>query len=303
MLHNFIPCLSNLRYRRLSSFSLCLICHSADESIEHFLWSCPFNKQIIEKVGIDLSRLDTTQEWNCRFALFFLQSSPKKRITIAITYWALWFTRNKIYHEGTGKNIFEVVSFIESFIVNLNCSHIVPPNCNRSYIVKWQVPYCGFVKVNFDASFIQDHLTSSSGFLIRDSEEQVLAAGSQLNSNILDPATTEAISALQALKFAADLGFHKIVLGGDSLTVIKKLKHPVEDISLLAAVISEAKTRLGNFHVSYCSFVLRMENQAAHAMAKEGWNVASPSFWIEEVPHTVARIVEYDIHIASVPQQ
>ncbi|KAK8602537.1 hypothetical protein V6N12_052343 [Hibiscus sabdariffa] len=143
----------------------------------------------------------------------------------------------------------------------------------------------------------------NTGFLIRDSEEQVLAAGSQLNSNILDPATTEAISALQALKFAADLGFHKIVLGGDSLTVIKKLKHPVEDISLLAAVISEAKTRLGNFHVSYCSFVLRMENQAAHAMAKEGWNVASPSFWIEEVPHTVARIVEYDIHIASVPQQ
>ncbi|KAK8563615.1 hypothetical protein V6N12_035760 [Hibiscus sabdariffa] len=106
------------------------------------------------------------------------------------------------------------------------------------------------------------------------SEGHVLAAGSQLNSNILDPTTTHAISTLQALKFASDIGFHKIVLEGDSFTVIKKLRSFVEDISFLTAVISEAKARLGDFHVSYCSFVLRMANQIAHAMAKEGWNVA-----------------------------
>ncbi|KAK8666019.1 hypothetical protein V6N13_006172 [Hibiscus sabdariffa] len=102
----------------------------------------------------------------------------------------------------------------------------------------------------------------------------ICETGSQLNSNILDPTTTHAISTLQALKFASDIGFHKIVLEGDSFTVIKKLRSFVEDISFLTAVISEAKARLGDFHVSYCSFVLRMANQIAHAMAKEGWNVA-----------------------------
>ncbi|KAL4348171.1 hypothetical protein GQ457_17G014640 [Hibiscus cannabinus] len=98
----------------------------------------------------------------------------------------------------------------------------------------------------------------------------------QLNLNIFDPKTTEAISTLQALKFATDLGFHKIVLEGESLIVIKKLKSLVEDISILVVAIGETKARLGDFHYSYCSFVPRMANQASHAMANEGWNIAPP---------------------------
>ncbi|KAK8681588.1 hypothetical protein V6N13_053990 [Hibiscus sabdariffa] len=89
----------------------------------------------------------------------------------------------------------------------------------------------------------QDQFASILGFIIRDTEGQVLAVGSRMNLNILDPTTTEAISALQALKFAAELDFHKIVLEGDSLTVIKKLQRSEEDISVLTAFVGEAKAK------------------------------------------------------------
>lgn len=70
----------------------------------------------------------------------------------------------------------------------------------------------------------------------------------------------------QAVRFAIDMGFRKVQMEGDSLTVIKRLN------SLL--------------------HIRRNANCAAHSLAKEGRRFQSARFWVEEA--TVEKIVEMD---------
>ncbi|MBA0877126.1 hypothetical protein Goshw_020082 [Gossypium schwendimanii] len=63
------------------------------------------------------------------------------------------------------------------------------------------------------------------------------------------------------------MDFRDLIAKGDALTVIKKLKLDLED---------------------------RSENEAAHSLAARGYNLTSPSCWIEEVPTEVESTVVND---------
>ncbi|KAK5825551.1 hypothetical protein PVK06_020396 [Gossypium arboreum] len=70
--------------------------------------------------------------------------------------------------------------------------------------------------------------------------------------------------------FAAELGWTRILLEGDSLTTIKKLNSVEEDRLLLRPIINNIRVMRQQFeNVSYL-FVSRMANSAAHILALEG---------------------------------
>ncbi|KAK8680171.1 hypothetical protein V6N13_109124 [Hibiscus sabdariffa] len=67
-----------------------------------------------------------------------------------------------------------------------------------------------------------------------------------------------------------ELGFSKIVVEGDSLTVIKKLYLVVADTSTIGPMIYDIRVVAQGFvHVSY-SFVRRQANIVPHALASKG---------------------------------
>ncbi|KAK8618446.1 hypothetical protein V6N13_132438 [Hibiscus sabdariffa] len=113
---------------------------------------------------------------------------------------------------------------------------------------KWRVPRENEVKVNFDSTFIQQSMRSVSGVICRDDEGFILAACSLTHLSVRDAFMAEALSCLQAVTFAWELGFTRVVVEGDSH--IKSF--------------SRAFTS-----VTFC-FVHRAANMAAHNMSHEG---------------------------------
>ncbi|KAG8472326.1 hypothetical protein CXB51_034252 [Gossypium anomalum] len=96
--------------------------------------------------------------------------------------------------------------------------------------------------------------------------------------------TAEAKACLHAVTVAEELGFQRLVVKGDPLTVVKKVRSLGEEISSIFVIIKEIKEKAQRFKELIFSFVGRLVNQVAHAMAKEGKQWSLLRVWIEEAP-------------------
>ena len=91
--------------------------------------------------------------------------------------------------------------------------------------VSWQPPPETNIKANFDGVVFRENNSAGLGVVIWNHQGQVLA--SQFD-NISLPSSTddvEALAAVQAISFAAELGFSSIIIEGDSEMVVKALKN------------------------------------------------------------------------------
>lgn len=89
--------------------------------------------------------------------------------------------------------------------------------------VGWRPPKTGIIKLNFDASFTSSTNFSISAVIARDSARLIMGTCTYPLVDIADAFVAEARACERAFYFALDMGFRKVVLEGDSLTVIKKL--------------------------------------------------------------------------------
>lgn len=138
----------------------------------------------------------------------------------------------------------------------------------------WRPLDFGFIKLNFDASFTANTNLSIAAVIARNEEGKIMGACSYPYSDAVDAFVAEARACGRALTFAIEMGFRKILIEGDSLSIIKELKKNVEGIS--------------------SHFVQREANMAAHALTMEGRQRCVPQFWVEEAPINVERVVTAD---------
>lgn len=93
---------------------------------------------------------------------------------------------------------------------------------------------------------------------------------------------------------ARDMGFRKVVLEGDSITVIKKLKTNAIDRSILSPISQHIRVSTEGFEEVTYNFVPSEVNKAAHALAMVGRIQKHSCFWVEEAPPSVIEVVELD---------
>ncbi|KAE8686346.1 hypothetical protein F3Y22_tig00111069pilonHSYRG00104 [Hibiscus syriacus] len=146
----------------------------------------------------------------------------------------------------------------------------------------WQAPGEGMVKFNFDSAYHAQSMEAVSGVIGRDSTGCVLVSCTVPHTFVKDAFVVEALSCFQAVTFALELGFRRVISEGDSLTVIKKLRCPIVDGSFIAPVICEINEISKAFECVSFSFVGRIANNVAHLLAREGWMHSEQRFWVEE---------------------
>ncbi|KAE8731154.1 hypothetical protein F3Y22_tig00002840pilonHSYRG00493 [Hibiscus syriacus] len=135
--------------------------------------------------------------------------------------------------------------------------------------VRWSAPSEGLVKLNFYIAYNARNKEADSGVICRDSSVFIMAASISPYWGVADAFAAEALSSFQAVMFASDLSFRRVIVKGDSLTVIKKLCVP-------------------NLNA----------NNAAHVLAREGREQGQLRCWIEAAPPeaTLAAKVDQELH-------
>ncbi|MBA0580610.1 hypothetical protein Gorai_022819 [Gossypium raimondii] len=79
------------------------------------------------------------------------------------------------------------------------------------------------VKLNFDATYKGNTKRSYSRFVIHNSNGQIIGSGVIQNKNVSDAFSAEALSCLQGLSFAKEMGFNFVMVEGDSRSTITKI--------------------------------------------------------------------------------
>ncbi|KAG8491017.1 hypothetical protein CXB51_014182 [Gossypium anomalum] len=196
----FLPTLYKLKNKGLVRNAYCPICKQDEESVTHLFRDCKFTKKILQELGVNDSTTDTNQNWQ-NWLLDFFKNDNIKCKKLVVSFWALWFNRNRVYHEGLTPNKQKVISFIKAYILENELFEgslalkPVPKN------VKREPPDGDMIRINFDASFQKDLNKSKAGIIVRNKDGLTMAACSYQCKNILTPEMAEAWACLHAVIF------------------------------------------------------------------------------------------------------
>jgi hypothetical protein len=137
---------------------------------------------------------------------------------------------------------------------------------------RWSKPPAGKLKLNCDASFLLGASMGTWGFVIRDSDGDVVSAGRGKVEHLLGAFQAELISCLQGVQEAVRLGICNLVLETDALQVRRALYSNDFNASVAGGLVAELKFLVHvNFNCFQCVFVPRDCNRVAYEIAASGY--------------------------------
>ncbi|KAE8661043.1 hypothetical protein F3Y22_tig00116939pilonHSYRG00032 [Hibiscus syriacus] len=145
------------------------------------------------------------------------------------------------------------------------------------------------------STFEAEEADAILGIVIHDTGGLILGASRQRLGRVTSAFAAEARAAVQALQFAADLGFSDIILEGDSRTVMQKLALDTLDLSEISTLVWEVRRRAESLHACRFLFTPRSGNKAAQCLALDGSVGLSDRFWVEEGPRRLMVQVAEDM--------
>ncbi|KAL4352590.1 hypothetical protein GQ457_06G017540 [Hibiscus cannabinus] len=251
----------------------CLLCESYADTTAHLASFCPITKQILDSVGLFLALVSQNSDFGEAFATWFVQANRRHQILIVLTYWAIWYARNKLAHEGTACSTTKVSTLEDVMAPKTMIKH-----------VKW------FPLIVTQSNSILMHLSIVSGNIAHDSRGLIVAACTYPHSGVTDAFIAEAVACEKATNFSIDLGFRSVHVEGDSPSVIKKLTSTTTNKSIISPIISDNQNLRDSFENITFSFMGRKGNEVAHELARVGLQYSKLRYWIEETPTKVVRL-------------
>ncbi|XP_012487873.1 uncharacterized protein LOC105801085 [Gossypium raimondii] len=149
---------------------------------------------------------------------------------------------------------------------------------------KWKKPPDQFVKINFDAAYDGKSKQSAAGIVARDNEGKVLLSCSMIYKHVASPFAAEALASRKAIKTGKEMKWRKIIIEGDSLSIIKKCRSNIPDKSKMCAYIIDIHKLQSSFQECRFEHVPRAVNSLAHMIAKATLRDKRILYLVEVVP-------------------
>ncbi|CAO2186475.1 unnamed protein product [Urochloa humidicola] len=126
------------------------------------------------------------------------------------------------------------------------------------------------LKVNTDGSFSPNTKEGGWGFVIRNTEGQVIKVGAGRCEYLMDALHAELLACLMGVKTAGEMGISNVELETDSMLVKLALESSTFSLAPTRGIVFEIKSCISTFFtsckVSYCP---RDCNKVAHAVAAQ----------------------------------
>ena len=135
----------------------------------------------------------------------------------------------------------------------------------------------GTLKINTDAAFWAETGNGATACVIRDHHGGFVLAQAKWYDNFLNAVVGEALACRDAVKMAAQFGFHKIHLETDCLELIQLWEKRVMQRSIIAPILSEINELMLASTEFVFTFASRSCNRVAHLLAKQIGTVACNS--------------------------
>ena len=109
--------------------------------------------------------------------------------------------------------------------------------------------------------------------------------------SLQDPTYGEALGARGTVEFARELGFHEILLEGDSKQVVMAISSKERNWCKHGHIVGDILELLKSFRCWDIGHTKKTANGAAHGLAKAAVRESGEKIWIEEISSTIYDIV------------
>ncbi|KAG8500865.1 hypothetical protein CXB51_002873 [Gossypium anomalum] len=222
-----------MQHRQLVSNTNCPRCDESAETIDHIFRECPITVEVWTLLKIQNLILVPNMD--------FLQ-------------WITW--------------IFDLFS---SQLRHLFCCGLLETrrSIKGKETRKWSDPPREFVKINFDGAYNETHHKSASGVVVKNEEGLVLLSCSEIHHGVSSAFAAEAIACRKAVQVGVEHQWPKVIIEGDSLTIIKKCRNKSQDRSHIGAYIHDIQQNINRYRSFFFKHTLRSANNLAHVIATE----------------------------------
>ncbi|MBA0729337.1 hypothetical protein Golax_004540 [Gossypium laxum] len=266
----------------------CPLCKYELEDANHLVWSYDILQQVWALLSVKIPLFDESTSNKLCFANMFSAADDQQRRIIVISIWSLWFHRNKIVHEGIKFSMQTVLGFIRGYEQDICRSRmLLYPTLRATVKGIWRPPDPGVIKLNFEASFVKKEKTATTAVLARNDTGEIVGAETYLFADIANAFVAEARACERALIFTSSMCWRRLIVEGDSLTVIKNIQKEGKDKSVIRLITHHIYNLGMCFEaISYLA-VPRIANEAAHTLAMEGRKQKVCGSWVHGVPESV----------------
>ncbi|KAL4273552.1 hypothetical protein GQ457_13G010920 [Hibiscus cannabinus] len=279
IVNNLLPTFHNLQMRRLPMNNVCPFCESHDEPVEHLLRNCVFVKQLMMKLALPIVSIQVARLWKDCVVSYFATLTARNKRVLLVLYWSVWFSRNKLVHEGYHTSADESMTFVEACIRERDTLGRVLPKAILVREFYWQALPESAIKFNFDSAFNSRSGSATTGVIGRNNRGLIMATCSFPHRDVADAFIVEAHACKQVVLFAKELDFPGVIVEGDLLITIKKLNPDRADRSIIYLIVRNIKILTRSFtNISFC-FVRREANNVAHM--EEALEAASMAFELD----------------------
>jgi hypothetical protein len=204
---------------------------------------------------------------------------------VAISCDVIWRRRNEVLQNPEPLDPKKIANNIRQIYYSY-CQAWEYKVVDRGKSLGWRPPNPPSIKINFDATVGVERVGLAT--VCRDYRARVLFIWTAVY-DLIDPLLAKAKATLLAVRKAFEVGFHSIVLEGDSLLVIQAIQNlPNAQIWTIDSVIFDIQSLLAKFSFWYASHTCRELNTAAHSIAR--WALSCNclgTFSISVIPSTV----------------
>ncbi|KAH1047395.1 hypothetical protein J1N35_038179 [Gossypium stocksii] len=138
MYNDFLPTFGHLNKRNMHIINIFPLCQKEGETVDHLLRFCSVTCQILNVLK------------------------------------AIWFTRNRLVHEGIRQTVNELLGFMSGYLQEIDALEFAKSINFSPEQTFWKPSDLGFIKLNFDASYNVVLKTSILGILARDEMGQIM---------------------------------------------------------------------------------------------------------------------------------
>ena len=157
----------------------------------------------------------------------------------------------------------------------------------------WHGPEPGVIKLNSDGS-IRDELGVAGGGGVARKENGFVSAWCRSYQYVTDPLTIEALALRDAVVFATQQGYQKVIFESDCEELVRLWKERASHRSVIAPILSEIDEIRPSFRWFDLCFAGRTANKVAHACAKFACEHRINSEWIGSCPDFLRLSLEAD---------
>jgi ribonuclease HI len=299
VLHDFLPAKAELKRRHVAKESFCESCGNPVESLYHIIFECSIARRFWEEAqkvwGLKIPHLHPVtwpvDTMNGQFC------SSKEALLVICGAWTLWTGRNR---RRNGRSIWQpgqAVRYISNLLEELALVRLPVREAAPKVKMRWKTPTDLWVKVNTDGGFCSEENTGTTGFVIRDAQGDVQAAGGRWFDHVPDALMAEALAAKEGLELATEVGCDRVILETDSSVLHSMLSDRSYIHSAIGGVCRDIKDLSAGFVEFKIAWVRREANTLAHSCAKKVNSVFRSMFWLDEIPEWLKGLASADCNL------